>query len=275
MRGLLLGERNGVGVVTCPSVFMGPLRNTCGRMMRQGEGGDQRDAVVPALLTLGEHNAQLRRKSPAFLADIYAWSIADHTVSIFAHVRRELWVHSRVHIHSVNTQFWKRGSTQHNCQILSEEARRVDLCRVEERCIIVRDCCSCCARLHGQVVCCASSSDPVFFCGLASYRRVCVFSTCARDADSGCVIETWQACASGFRRPGVEELQSEAEWRAAWCRWADALAMIQQRHPAVATPLIGQATIQDTCWGPLNRANVWVMGSTGPEWSALVLGEHL
>ena len=91
---------------------------------------------------------------------------------------------------------------------------------------------------------------------------VCVFSTSARDADSGCVIETWQACASGFRRPGVEELQSEAEWGAAWCRWADALAMIKQRHPAVATPLIGQATIQDTCWGPLNRANVWVMGST-------------
>ena len=59
-------------------------------MMRQGEGGDQRDAVVPALLTLGEHNAKSRRKSPAFLADIGAWSIADHTASIFAHVRREL-----------------------------------------------------------------------------------------------------------------------------------------------------------------------------------------
>ena len=90
LRGLLPGERSGVGVVTCPSVFMGTLRNTCGRMIREGEGGDQRDAVVPALLTLGEHTAKPRRKSPAFLADIGAWSIADHTVSIFEQWRREM-----------------------------------------------------------------------------------------------------------------------------------------------------------------------------------------
>ena len=50
---------------------------------------------------------------------------------------------------------------------------------------------------------------------------------------------------------------------AAWCRWADALATIQRRHPAVATLLIGQASVQDsTCWEPLNRTTVWVMGST-------------
>ena len=55
---------SGVGVVTCPSVFMGPLRNTCGRMMRQGEGGGQRDVVVPALLTMGEHNAKPGERVP-------------------------------------------------------------------------------------------------------------------------------------------------------------------------------------------------------------------
>ena len=119
MRGLLPGERSGVGVIICPSVFMGALRNTCGRMMRWGEGGDQRDAVVPALLTLGEHTAKPRRKSPAVSANIGAWSIADHTVSIFENVRREVWVHSRVQIISVNTQIWKRGvhpSTLSSCE---------------------------------------------------------------------------------------------------------------------------------------------------------------
>ena len=146
---------SGVGVVTCPSVFMGPLRNTCGRMMRQGEGGGQRDVVVPALLTMGEHNAKPGERVPL------SWPTwADHTVSIFANVRREVWVHSRVQIHLVNTQFWKRGVHPAHCQVVSEAARRVDLCRVVERCTIVRGCCSCCARLHGSVICCESSSDP-------------------------------------------------------------------------------------------------------------------
>ena len=87
-------------------------------------------------------------------------------------------------------------------------------------------------------------------------RRGYVVSTCARQADSGCVMRLGKS-ASGFRRLGVEEPQSEAEWGAAGCRWADALAVINQRHTAMATPLIRQASIQDsTC------CHVWVMGST-------------
>ena len=34
---------------------------------------------------------------------------------------------------------------------------------MEEQCSTVRVGCSCCARLHGPVICCESSSDPELF----------------------------------------------------------------------------------------------------------------
>ena len=119
-----------------------------------------------------------------------------------------------------------------------------------------------------------SSNDPGFF-SPARPRRGYVVSTRALNADSGCVIGLGKR-ASEFRRLGVEELQSEAEWRAAWCRCADASAVIQRRHSAVATPLIGQASIQDsTCLGAIQSRHRLGDGFNGSEWSEFVLGEHL
>ena len=55
-------------------------------------------------------------------------------------------------------------------------------------------------------------------------RRGYVVSTCARDAESGCVTGLGKR-ASEFRGLGVEEPQSEAQ--------CGASAVIQRRHPAV------------------------------------------
>ena len=83
----------------------------------QGEGGEQGDALMPALFSLGQHPAFEAVQSQllegeticAFLDDVYAVCCPDRVVPIFNLFQRELWIHSRIEVHLVKTQVWNRG----------------------------------------------------------------------------------------------------------------------------------------------------------------------
>ena len=84
--------------------------------VQQGEGGEQGDALMPALFARGQHNAlvtlQLRldphERLFAFLDDIVVCS-PDRVLPIFQALEVELWVHSRIQIHQGKTQLWNKG----------------------------------------------------------------------------------------------------------------------------------------------------------------------
>ena len=83
----------------------------------QGEGGEQGDALMPALFSLGQHPALEAVQSQllegetlcAFLDDLYAICRPDRVVPIFNLIQRELWTHSRIEVHLGKTQMWNRG----------------------------------------------------------------------------------------------------------------------------------------------------------------------
>ena len=85
--------------------------------VQHGEGGEQGDALMPALFALGQHNALVTlqlRLSPherlfAFLDDIYVVCSPDRVLPIFQALEIELWVHSRIQIHQGKTQLWNKG----------------------------------------------------------------------------------------------------------------------------------------------------------------------
>ena len=88
--------------------------------IHQGEGGEQGDALMPALFCLGQHNALAAVQQElvgnerlfAFLDDIYVTCSPGRVVPIFNTLRRELWMHSRIQIHLGKTQVWNRGGVE-------------------------------------------------------------------------------------------------------------------------------------------------------------------
>ena len=89
--------------------------------VQQGEGGEQGDALMPALFALGQHDAlvtlQLRlgplERLFAFLDDIHVVCSPDRVLRIFQALEVELWVHSRIQIHQGKTPTLeqRRGSS--------------------------------------------------------------------------------------------------------------------------------------------------------------------
>ena len=69
--------------------------------IRQGEGGEQGDALMPLLFALGQHralDAARDRLLPgerlfAFLDDIYAVSAPERTAAVYTILAEELWRH--------------------------------------------------------------------------------------------------------------------------------------------------------------------------------------
>ena len=103
--------------------------------VHQGEGGEQGDALMPALFSLGQHNAlvavqhQLEQDERmfAFLDDIYVTARPDRVVPIFNLLRRELWTHARIQIHLGKTQIWNQAGVEPaGCDVLTMDARRND-----------------------------------------------------------------------------------------------------------------------------------------------------
>ena len=103
----------------------------------QGEGGEQGDALMPALFSLGQHDALVAiqgRLAPderlmAFLDDIYA--VGDrprHTAAAYTAIQEELRTHTGIEVHQGKTQLWNRaGNTPVGCAALTATARVADL----------------------------------------------------------------------------------------------------------------------------------------------------
>ena len=155
--------------------------------VHQGEGGEQGDALMPALFSLGQHNALVAVQQQlghdermfAFLDDIYVTSRPDRVVPIFNILRRELWTHARIQIHLGKTQIWNQAGVKPvGCDVLTMDARRNDPDVFQRstslswtafpRCKTFRalGCCSCFALLPGRITSSACFTQTSRACSL-------------------------------------------------------------------------------------------------------------
>ena len=90
--------------------------DSCGvsHTIRQGEGGEQGDALMPLLFALGQHRALVAIQSElqdgeflfAYLDDIYAVVPPDRVGAVS--MQQHLWAHCRIRVHTGKTQVWNR-----------------------------------------------------------------------------------------------------------------------------------------------------------------------
>ena len=101
----------------------------------QGEGGEQGDALMPLLFSLGQHAAleAVRRRLRvderlfAFLDDIYVTTTPGRVGTVHNILQQELYRHSRIHIHVGKTQVWNAaGIRPPACDQLEQLARVSD-----------------------------------------------------------------------------------------------------------------------------------------------------
>ena len=103
--------------------------------IRQGEGGEQGDPLVPMLYALGQHQAlrsvqsRLRphERLLAFHDDVSAVAQPERIVAVPRILGEELWQHSRIRIEASKTQIWNRGGhVPSGCETLLNEARAIN-----------------------------------------------------------------------------------------------------------------------------------------------------
>ena len=102
----------------------------------QGEGGEQGDALMPALFALGQHDALVAiqnnldpgERLMAFLDDIYAVDERpDRTEAVHTAIEQELRIHTGIEVHQGKTQIWnKAGVTPTGSERLTAAARVAD-----------------------------------------------------------------------------------------------------------------------------------------------------
>ena len=116
-----------------PSQYLWEDANGVTHTIPQGEGGEQGDAVMPLLYSLGQHSALeaiQRQLLPserlfAYLDDICAITPDPERVGpIYAAMQNELWVHSCVRIDGGKTQVWNAaGQKPGVCEAMDQVAR--------------------------------------------------------------------------------------------------------------------------------------------------------
>ena len=88
----------------------------------QGEGGEQGDALMPLLFSLGLHRAlcavsdrllPTERLLP-FLDDLYVICSPERVLHVHRVLQEELCVHSRIQVHHGKTQVWNRAGVPPN-----------------------------------------------------------------------------------------------------------------------------------------------------------------
>ena len=103
--------------------------------IRQGEGGEQGDALMPLLFALGQHAAleavqrQLRvgERLFAYHDDIYVVSPPDRVGAIYAILQHELFTHAGIRVHGGKTQVWNMaGIRPAACDVLEQIAQAAD-----------------------------------------------------------------------------------------------------------------------------------------------------
>ena len=83
----------------------------------QGEGGEQGDALMPLLFSLGQHGAlkavarslEEGERLFAFLDDLYVLCRPDRVQAVHRTMVQELWDHARISLHNGKTKVWNRG----------------------------------------------------------------------------------------------------------------------------------------------------------------------
>ena len=99
--------------------------------IHQSEGGEQGDALMPLLFSVGQHAAleatqrKLRRDERlfAFLDYIYLVSKPERVGEAHSVLERELWVHAKIRVHSGKTHVWNRsGRRPLACDELQQRA---------------------------------------------------------------------------------------------------------------------------------------------------------
>ena len=109
--------------------------NTASSMTSLMGSGEQGDALMPALFSLGQHPALKAVQSQllegetlcAFFDDLCAICKPNRAVPIFNLIQRELWTYSRVEVQMGKTQIWNRsGFEPFGFHLLTAAARRVD-----------------------------------------------------------------------------------------------------------------------------------------------------
>ena len=100
-----------------PSTYLWDDDDGVTHEIAQGEGGEQVDALMPLLFSLGLHRslcAVSDRLLPterllAFLDDLYVICSPERVSHVYRVLQEELWVHSRIQMHHGKTQVWNRA----------------------------------------------------------------------------------------------------------------------------------------------------------------------
>ena len=100
-----------------------------------GEGGEQGDPLMPALLSLGQHSSlvavqetlQPTKCLMAFLDDIYLVSQPERTAIAHRELGHQLWTRAGISLHAGKTQIWNTsGRCPPGCEGIFEAARVAD-----------------------------------------------------------------------------------------------------------------------------------------------------
>ena len=103
--------------------------------INQGEGGEQGDALMPLLFSLGQHAALEAVKARllpgerlfAFLDDVYVVTLPGRVGSVHNILQEELYRHARIRIHVGKTQVWNAaGDRPPACDVLERIAQVSD-----------------------------------------------------------------------------------------------------------------------------------------------------
>ena len=100
-----------------PSTFLWDDEAGDTHEIRQGEGGEQGDALMPLLFSLGQHGAltavarglEEGERLFAFLDDLYVICRPDRVQAVHQSMVRELWDHAKISLHNGKTKVWNRG----------------------------------------------------------------------------------------------------------------------------------------------------------------------
>ena len=115
-----------------PSSYMWEDADGVEHTIRQGEGGEQGDALMPLLFCLGQHSAleavqdEMREGEFlfAYLDDIYIVTRPERVGAVYASLREHLQSFARIRIHGGKTQVWNRGGVRPPvCDVLERIAQ--------------------------------------------------------------------------------------------------------------------------------------------------------